>query len=704
MITVALRCGMVALGLMSALGPPAEAQEEAERFVRHLSFEGNLAIQERVLRRAIATSQSAFFARSPMVRWLGLGAKSRFDERAFRRDVLRIQALYGAYGYRDAKVDTIVRRGPAAVDIQFRISEGAPLRVSSLAIDGGYGLGLDPAIRRALPFVVGEPFNRLVLQTSVNVIRAILRDAGYPFAEVAGRFREVEGGEGVNVFFTIVSGRMAFVNDVEVVGSRRIRERLVRRVLTVQPGDRFSGSALYDSQLAVYRMNMFNFVNVGLVDSLPSGPDDSLVTVRVQVVDGPLEHTRLGAGYGTLDCFRTRASWTRFNFSGGARTLRLNARASQIGTGAPLEGGFENTICPGLVNEDPSRLKMNYNVSATLLEPYLFSDRTSAAFTLFAERHTEFQAYLRQAVGGDVAVTRRIHAVPVTLRYGLSYGRTTADAATFCAFLNVCNLDDTRAFRDDRVRAALSLTAVRNRTNSAFNPTRGTIVTAEIRWASPRIGSDSLINFLQTSAEFSSYHSLGARSVFAWRLRVGSVFGSRLGVGGRFVPPEDRFYLGGPNSVRGFAQNELGPVVRVLDTVITRQSFEGGAARVTVDSVIRTAATGGDRLLLGSAELRVSLSGESDQVVGAVFVDAGQVTNRTEGELSDIHITPGLGIRIGSPIGPLRFDVAYNPHSPRAGPLYATEDRVLRLLDEAYRPDRRFFDRLRAHFSIGHAF
>ncbi len=703
-VTTGARVALVLAALPAAGTTALLPQDEPERFVRHLSFSGNDAIEDRVLGGAIETSRSGYFVRSPLVRWLGLGKKAPFNERAFRRDVLRIQALYGASGYRHATVDTVVERGPSAVDIRFRITEGAPLRITSLTITGAEGLSLERAFRRQLPLAVGAPFNRLLLQTSTNVLRAIVRDAGYPFASVSARFTDQTSDTGAHITFTIVPGRRARVAAIDVVGSRRIDDRLVRRVLAVRAGQRFSDSALYNSQLAVYRMNTFSFVNVSLVDSLPDSPDDSLVTVRVQLVDGPLEQIRLGAGYGTLDCFRALGSWTRFNFSGGARTLRVNARASQIGTGAPFSGGFENSVCPGLSGEDPARLKMNYNVSASLFEPYLFSERTSATFTVFAERHTEFQAYLREAVGGEVALTRRIRRVPVTLSYGVSYGSTAADDVTFCAFLNVCDLDDTRAFRGRRIRAALSLAAVRNRTNSAFNPTRGHIVTAEVRWASPWIGSDSLVDFIKANAELASFHQLSSRTMFAWRLRAGSVFGSRFRGGARFVPLEDRFYLGGPNSVRGFVQNELGPVVRVLDTVITRETLREGVPVVTLDSVIRTSATGGDQLVLASAELRIALAGAARQVVGALFVDAGQVTDRDERELLDLHVTPGLGVRIASPIGPLRFDLAYNPHSPRDGPLFGQDDGVLRLLDDAYRPDRSFLDRLRLHFSIGHAF
>ena len=55
--------------------------------------------------------------------------------------------------------------------------------------------------------------------------------------------------------------------------------------------------------------------------------------------------------------------------------------------------------------------------------------------------------------------------------------------------------------------------------------------------------------------------------VFSWRVRGGAIFAPSVDVAtqtGNFIPPEQRFYAGGPNDVRGFDRNELGPVVYVV--------------------------------------------------------------------------------------------------------------------------------------------
>jgi outer membrane protein insertion porin family/translocation and assembly module TamA len=341
-----------------------------------------------------------------------------------------------------------------------------------------------------------------------------------------------------------------------------------------------------------------------------------------------------------------------------------------------------------------------------LREPFFLSRRTSAAITLGAERFTEFQAYLQESVGGELSFSWRTPVdVPVTLSYSLSRARTEADPATFCAFLDVCLLEDTRVFTERRTRATIGLGFVWDRTDSPTSATRGTRLTGEFRHASDNIGSDALIQFNRGVMEFASFHPVSRRSVFAWRVRVGAVGTPR---DTEYISPEDRLYGGGPNGVRGYGQNELGPLVRVLEPVESTGQ--------EVDSIVRRSATGGDRLLLASAELRVPLPGFARRVFGAVFVDAGQVTEHRSDEesaidpgesLTDLKVTPGVGFRVLTALGPMRLDVGFNPYEPRASAFYRESDGTLTTegLPNPYTPEvEGFLSRLRLHFSVGQAF
>jgi outer membrane protein assembly complex protein YaeT len=709
--------------LIVAASASLHAQSGSRRLaVRDLDIEGNHAIDDFTLRASIATTGSAWLARYWLTRWVGWGQRPLFDETEFRRDVLRLLVLYRQTGYVDARVDTVVTRRQDHVNIRFVITEGEPVRVTSLAVSGMEEIIPPSVLLRDLPLQQGDPFDQARLIVSTDSIRAALQNRGYPFPMVYRSFSVQYAERAAQVEFLVDPGPAAWIDSIEVIGPADLDPTLVRKTLRVRPGQQFSQAALYRSQQELYRMGVFDFVDVRLADSVPSGPGDSLVTVMVQVSRGRLHSIRVGGGYGTNDCFRTLASWTARNFLGGGRSLALTAGFSKIGTGAPFDAGFEENICRSLAPDaGTERLDLNYNLSASLRFPTVLSPRRSATVTVSAERFSEFQAYIRQAIGFGVSLTQQTKwNVPVTLSYSLSYGSTRADDAVFCSILNVCSQDDAAIFREDRVKATAGVLLVRDRTNSPINPTRGTVLTLEGRLAAEEIGSDPEIEFAKGLAEFASYHPIGRQTVFAWRLRLGSIISPDLRFEQQdvsFIPTEERFYGGGPTSVRGFRQNELGPVVYV-DEVTFLLDSAGQVVELPRDSSdILVSPTGGNAVFIANAELRFPLS-RSGRLAGVVFVDLGRVVDRTGPEEDPgFRVTPGAGVRIFTPLGPIRLDVAYNPHGPEKGPLFRREcqltgqtldclEAVLIQEDFARSQGSGIFGirNLRLNFSIGQAF
>jgi hypothetical protein len=141
----------------------------------------------------------------------------------------------------------------------------------------------------------------------------------------------------------------------------------------------------------------------------------------------------------------------------------------------------------------------------------------------------------------------------------------------------------------------------------------------------------------------------------------------------RIAHPQKRFYAGGANSVRGFAQNQLGPKVlsvqveNLLFPVDDREAPICSPEEVTEltcdagslgDARYFARPTGGSRLIEGNVELRFPIW--APLVGGAAFIDAGRVWNGSgEIGLSDLTVTPGIGLRYMTPIGPVRLDMAY---------------------------------------------
>jgi outer membrane protein insertion porin family/translocation and assembly module TamA len=676
-------------------------ETDGNRRVGTIKFTGNSHIKDRELGAAIATQEASFLARVPILRSLGLGTAPPFNYTEFRRDVLRVKALYGARGFPDAVVDTVLFRTGRRVSIDFRITENEPVRITTLDVRGVPPRVPDDEVRAAIPLREGGPFDRLEFTNARVLLRSRLRDAGYPWVNVEGTFDLDSVGKTASVTFSVDPGPRAVIDDIEIVGRLNTDERVILENMSIDRGDAFSEEAMYQDQLALFRTGLFTDVTVSLADT-NRPPDDSLVTVivRAQVVEGQLRNARVGAGYGSRDCFRTLANFEWLDFAGGGRRLQLDGRLSQIGTGAPIGGGLERSLCRAMIDEEPERLKLNYYIGATVNDPLLSHPRWSGRISAFAERHTEIKAFLRETVRGEVALTRDVFlGIPVTASYSLSYGRTLADATTFCLQLDICRLADTRAFEKVHPRSVLSVEARRHTTSSLLDPRQGSAWLVNVSWASQLIGSDPLARWLRADGEYSAYYPVGGGNVLAWRLLGGFVTApARDTPTGpeRFVPPENRFYAGGPNSVRGFGQNELGPVVRVLERV--------DSSGATPDSTIRTSAVGADRLALANLEFRFPLPLMDGKLYGAVFTDAAWLGTSGGFSFSRVRATPGIGVRLQTAIGPVGVDFAYNPYRTEAGPLYRVEGSDLVLVRDDYRPRRGRLDWLRVSFSVGQAF
>src|SRR4029079_17420372 len=140
----------------------------------------------------------------------------------------------------------------------------------------------------------------------------------------------------------------------------------------------------------------------------------------------------------------------------------------------------------------------------------------------------------------------------------------------------------------------------------------------ELRNASQFIGSDPDLQFNKVVADASWYWALPRNSVFVARLRGGVVFGQRIALGSDttvFIPQQERLYAGGANTVRGFRQNELGPVVYLPDTLQVCIAPTGDCVTPTeaMDTVYftskpsnspRTLPVGGNSVVVGNIELR----------------------------------------------------------------------------------------------------
>jgi outer membrane protein assembly factor BamA len=183
-----------------------------------------------------------------------------------------------------------------------------------------------------------------------------------------------------------------------------------------------------------------------------------------------------------------------------------------------------------------------------------------------------------------------------------------------------------------------------------MDSTRGSFssVDADVAWT----GLGSSADFGRLIGQNSTYYRLGSHVILARNTRLGvePTFGHTTVDEG--VPLPERFFLGGADSDRGFSLNEAGP----------RDPITGYPL-------------GGKALFLNQVELRLPL--EQNRLGLVAFEDAGNIYTTvrdfkllkfTQNSPTDFNYdvqAAGLGLRYRTPVGPLRFDVAYSPNIPR---------------------------------------
>lgn len=698
---------LAALGLGPAL--PAAAQvAETGLVVRQLRFTGNQAFPSTILAAAIATTASSWFARSPLVRWVGLGEKRFLNEREFRRDVPRLRLFYQIHGYLDALVDTSVVRTDRDVYITFAIHQGDPVLVRTLQIKGLDSLDDAKAVVGNLPLRLGQPFDRTLLLATADTIGARLQDRGYPEARVFLERREVDrAAHTADVSMVVEPGKSAVIGEIHIEGTRIIDSTFVRSLLATRPGAPFRAQDLSQSQRNLYRSELFRYAAVNL-DTAHYVAGSGTVPLTIQVAEGPLHRAEAAVGYGTYDCFRSAAGWTARNALGHGQVFNVSAQLSKIGVGRPFGAGLENNwICGPLADDSIGSARANYNVTTSFRRPVFISPSNSLTLALFAERRGEFAVYLREDLGGSVTLTRETQKrIPLSFAYRLSYGRTEANPVSFCAFFNACTETDVQQLRQRRLLATFTAGIQRTRVNVPLDPSRGSAFSLEGTHSSRLIGSSKLSQFTRVVGDAAWYHSIGD-VVLALHARGGMVFAPVVRLqasAGNFVPPEQRFYAGGANDVRGYHRNELGPIVYVV-----QQSAIDTVNDVVPDDSVRIAPTGGNSLAIANVEVRAPIGIFKDQLRGAVFLDGGTVWERGGGPGSGpaFRITPGAGLRFVTPLGPARIDIAYNGYNLPPGRLYAVQTNGdLTLFRDSFQRVRQssFFRNLVFQFSVGQAF
>lgn len=671
----ARRIGAAVVAALALLSGSVSAQTDRPELV-DVRFEGNRAFPDDSLRRAIANR--ATDCRVPgWICSLGVDLKNRsyLRPREVARDALRLQVYYLERGFREAQVDTAVTRGDEGAVLSFAIDEGRPVTVDSVEVFS-FDEFPDSSVLRDLPLRRGDPLSVLLLEATRDTLQSRLRNTGFAHANVLVNYDVPrDSSYTAQVMFDVATGPRARFGPIAIAGNRELDTLAVRRMLPFRQGQLYRANQIVEGQRNLYGLELIQSATVrpdlsrGDSVFLDPSPRDTIVPVFVAVSEGQVHRVRTGFGWSQTECLSAEARWASRNFFGGARRLTVRGRISNI-----LAESLAQTACDEVGTDEFARL--NGQLSVELFQPFVFSSRNSLSASAFIERQSVSPSFVRRAVGFDLAFARNLgRNLVVTTGYRPALTDLDAADVFFCASFAACLPTDIELFEGANWLSPVALNFTQDRRNSLLNPSAGYAWIVDLEHARGYTGSDFEYNRLL--AEASGYTSTGS-VVLAARVRGGVVGRGRFADVDdgrlRVVHPQKRFFSGGANSVRGFAENRLGP--RVLTTevsnllaypdpdaagpVCTPESVLDGSCDPDPlrDGVFFSQPVGGTALLEANAEVRFPFLTPSLQGVG--FVDVGQVwSDRSAVDLGELEAAPGVGLRYLSPIGPVRVDVAY---------------------------------------------
>ncbi len=623
-----------------------EITEGEKTGVKDIRFIGANRYSSGRLRDVIKTSES---------NWLSfLQSTDIYDPDRVEADRDLLRRFYLKNGYADVRIVSAVGEYDPArkgFTVTFTIDEGNQYRVGTLDVVSNVR-AIDPgSLRSSLKLSAGSVYNADLVERSVETMTIEAAKRGYAFANVRPRGDRNYESKTINLVFVLEEGMRAYIERINVRGNIRTRDYVIRREFDIGEGDAYNRALVDRAERRLKNLNYFKTVKIS--NEPGSAPDR--VVINVDVEEQATGEFSVAGGYSTSDGFIAELSVADRNLMGRGQFAKASVTYGQRTRGLDLSfvepyllgyrmaGGIDvfarQNLASSYVSYDTKTVGANLRLGFQLTEELTFQPR----YSIYRQEITLPDLYNDCILSPNAAAFRA--GVPGA---GVSPASENLRGTSSCYANGEASLAVRKELSAGPVLTSLvGYSLAYNTLDNNKLPTSGMF--AEFKQDIAGAGGD--VNFLRTSVETRNYYEVLSDVVGVLRLQGGHI----AGWGGKDLRMLDHFQMG-PNLVRGFAPSGIGP--RDLTPGTTNDAL-GGSMYWGASLEAQTP------LYFLPKEIGIKVAAFAD--AGSIWGYKGPTSWNQTGENLDVGLdaakmirsSVGVGFIWDSPLGPLRFDLAY---------------------------------------------
>jgi outer membrane protein insertion porin family len=513
-----------------------DIKEGARAKIRQINIVGNTTFSD-------AQIIQSFELKTP--NWLSWYKQDdRYSRESLQGDLEKLRSFYMDRGYANFQVEsTQVAIAPEKDDIfiTVNIDEGAVYRVSEVKLAGTFVVP-EAELRKLLLIQPGQIFSRKLITTTQELMQNRMGQDGYAFAKVDPVPTTNDETKQVSLTFFVDPGNRVYVRNITFAGQNRINDEVLRREMRQLEGGWLSNVALDRSKQRIQRLS---YVKTVTFETTPVTGSADMVDVNFTVEEGPSAQLSGGIGYSESQKFILNGSYADANFLGSGERVALE-----------LQGGLYSKVYslsqtnPYATVDGIQRITtLSYrDITQFVSNASALSSKTLQLGLEYAYPLTEYQVF---RFGGALQTSQLLTSASGSALQAIDWVQLNGHPFTDTLYTNGITyyLYGTR-FSDALLSTGWSFDT-RNRT---LFPTSGARHALSVQQTIP--GSD--VQYGLASYEFQQFFHLPYMAKYPISLsgRLAQAYGEGDTTS---VPPFSNFYLGGPDSVRGFREGTLGP-------------------------------------------------------------------------------------------------------------------------------------------------